>query len=114
MDIPKCSHCAMPVESSNIHLRGMLLKCRYCGYSGLPLNAGACFYDKIEIERPEPYDAFRGEFGPRSVLSHLALLSLFSAMLSLWWESLGGLTLALFSGFALFSALYVFARLKRA
>jgi hypothetical protein len=114
MDIPKCSHCAMPAESSNLHLRGMLIKCRYCGYSGLPLKAGACFYDKIEIEKPERYDVFKADFAPPSVLSRLALISLFSTLLSVWWASLGGLTLALFSGFALFSAFYVFLRLKDA
>lgn len=115
MDIPRCAHCGLPVESSNYYLRGMAIKCRNCGYSALPLSAGACIYDRIKVSKPEgPHEPFKEELNPRSVLSRLALLSFFSSAASVWSPELRFFTAASFAGFLLFSLMYGFLRVRDA
>jgi len=111
MQIAKCPNCALPFESSNYYLKGMNIKCRNCGYSGLPLNSGACFYDKIRVET-KPHDPFKGFLSAESLLSKLAMLSFSSALISAWSIDLRYFTIVSFFGFVMFGALYAFFRIR--
>lgn len=110
MDISRCPKCGMPAESSNYYLKGMVLKCRYCGHSGLPLSGGACIYDKIK--KIEPHRPFENELSPQTVFSKLALLSFFSSMVSVWSFDLRTFTIVSFAGFIIFSVFYGVLRLR--
>jgi len=103
----------MPIESSSYYARGMTMKCRHCGYSGLPLTLGACIYDKIKIEKPEkPKDIFESELSPQGVLSKLAMISLLSFLVSIWSPGLRSFSAGAFLAFFAFSFAYGFLRLK--
>ncbi len=111
MEIPRCPNCGFPVESSNYYLRGMAIKCRQCGHSGLPLSAGACIYDRLKIDKPAPQEPF-SELEPRTVFPKLALLSIFTSAASAWAPDLRLFTAASFGGFLLFSALSLASRIR--
>jgi hypothetical protein len=103
----------MPAESSNYYLRGMNLKCRHCGYSGLPLAAGVCIYDKLKVNRPEdPGDRFGKDLAPGRIFPRMALLSLFTSVVSVMSVDLRLLTSVSFAGFVLFAAFSVFFRFR--
>lgn len=106
----KCPGCGLPTESSNYYF-SMSIKCRNCGYSVLPLSAGACFYDRLKLES-EPHDPFKGFLGGESLSSKLALLCLFSSAVSAWTIDYRQFTIVAFVGFVLFGALYAFLRIR--
>ncbi len=111
MDIPLCPNCGTPMESSNYYLRGMAIKCRQCGHSGLPLAAGACIYERLNMSREGPNQPLR-ELEPRSVFPKLALLSFFSSAASVWSAELRLFTAASFGAFLLFSLLFLALRIR--
>jgi hypothetical protein len=99
----------MPLESSNYYVRGMTIKCRHCNHSGLPLVAGACFYNRIRKEEP-PREAL--ELDPQSLLSRLSLALLFISIVSAWAIELKPFTVATFAGFVALFAFSFFLRLR--
>ena len=111
-DVPKCHHCGMPVESSNYALKGMAVRCRYCGFSELPLSSGACFYDKLNMSSREHPDRFSSELAPSSVYPKLALVSLFLFFASIWSVEMRPFTMASLLGFVLFALISAFLRLR--
>ena len=113
MNISKCPNCGMPMESSNYYLHGMTIKCRYCSYSGLHLNAGVCLYDKIKVKQVEEYqDAFNTQLNSESIFSKFALLGLFSFIASVWAVDMRSFALVSLIGFLMFSVFYCFVRIR--
>jgi hypothetical protein len=112
MEITRCPNCGMPLESSNYYLRGMTMKCRHCNFSGLPINSAACIYDKMKIQKDE-IDSFREELGPESVSSKLAIISLFSFIVSAGAAELQNFAFVSLAGFLMFSAFFAFMRLRK-
>jgi hypothetical protein len=112
MSVSKCPNCGLPMESSNYFARGMAIKCRNCNYSGLPVNSGACLYDKVKLKQEEPEDAFKNELSLEALSSKLALASFFVSFVSLASIEMRVLTMASFVGFIMFSIFYAFFRLK--
>ncbi|MEW6722679.1 MAG: hypothetical protein AB1324_05445 [Candidatus Micrarchaeota archaeon] len=110
MEIPKCSNCGMPLESSNYYARGMTIKCRHCNHSALPLVAGACFYNRIKKEE-QPREAFN-ELDPQSLLTKLSLALLFVSVVSAWAIEMKPFTIATFAGFLALFAFSFFLRLR--
>ncbi len=102
----------MPVESSNYYLRGMAVRCRYCGYSELPLSSGACFFDRLNMASREQPDRFSSEMAPSSIYPKLALLSLFLFFVTSWSLEMRPLTAASLAGFMLFALASAFLRLR--
>jgi hypothetical protein len=105
----------MPLESSNLYLRGMTLKCRHCGYSGLPLASGACIYDRVTVASSEGQkEPFRDDLNPASIISKLALLSFFFSAASVWSPEMRPFTAGSFAAFLLLSLFYVVLRMRDA
>lgn len=110
MKVQNCRNCGLPCESSNYYF-SMNIKCRNCGHSSLPLNSGACFYDKLKIES-KPHDPFKGFLSSESLSSKLAMLSLLSSAVSAWSLELRYFTMVAFFGFIMFGSFYGFLRLR--
>lgn len=110
MNVSKCPNCGMPMESSNLYAKGMTIKCRHCNQSGLPLNSGACIYDKIKREKPE--SDFDNAFDLQSLFSKMALVSFFVFIVSIGSLETRNFAVVSFIGFLLFSVFYGFLRFK--
>jgi hypothetical protein len=110
MKVSNCRNCGLPTESSNYYF-SMNIKCRHCGHSSLPLNAGACFYDKIKTES-KPHDPFQGFLSSEFLCSRLAMLFLLSSAISAFSLELRYFTIVAFFGFIMFGSFYGFLRIR--
>lgn len=112
MQLEKCSNCGLPFESGGNSPAGLHKKCPHCGHSRLPPAPGTGFIDRLRVET-RPHDPFKsGLLGPESLLSKLALMSFFSAVISAWSAELRYFTLVAFFGFIMFGSLYWFLRMR--
>ena len=98
----------MPAESGTYLVQGMV-NCRNCGYSGQPMNPTAYFYDKAKSRQKE-VDIFKEELGLEPLSSKMALVSLFTFVVSVGLNGMKELAMGSFAGFLMFSVFHAFLR----
>ena len=97
----------MPAESGAYYTQG--INCRHCNYSGQPLNPTVYFYDKAKALHKR-VDAFSEELGPEPLSSRMALVSLFTFVVSVG-TTMHTFAIVSLAGFLMFSVFYAFMRI---
>jgi|GEM_PF-2619070 len=109
-----CPNCGKHLESEDMQFSGIAVKCRECGYSGMPMKPEDSLYEKVKKQQEEDPSEFEIDVSLESIFSKMALVSLFAFTVSFASADLRDFSLAAFLGFLLFSVSYAFARFKTA